>query len=38
MYENRLNNRPVDGTARYSNPRQFNVNVDEKMVPPPEQR
>jgi hypothetical protein len=38
MYENRLNNRRVEGTARYSNPRQFNVNVDEKMVPLSEQR
>jgi hypothetical protein len=38
MYENRLNSRRVEGTATYSNVRQFNVNTDEQVVPLPEQR
>ena len=33
MYENRLNSRRVEGTATYSNVRQFHVNVDEQLVP-----
>ena len=33
MYENRLNNRRVEGTATYSNFRQFNVAVDEQIAP-----
>jgi len=33
MYENRLNNRRVEGTATYSNFRQFNVVVDEQIAP-----
>jgi hypothetical protein len=39
MYENRLNNRRVEGTATYSNFRQFNVAVDEQIAPatPPPQ-
>ena len=38
MYENRLNSRRVEGTATYSNVRQFSVNVDEQVVPTPEPR
>lgn len=33
MYENRLNQRRVEGTATYSNFRQFNVAVDEQIAP-----
>jgi len=33
MYENRLNHRRVEGTATYSNFRQFNVVVDEQIAP-----
>jgi hypothetical protein len=38
MYENRLNNRRVEGTARYSNYREFNVKVDEQIVTPQQDR
>lgn len=33
MYENRLNSRRVEGTATYSNFREFNVAVDEQIAP-----
>ena len=32
MYENRLNQRRVEGTATYSNFREFNVKVDEQIL------
>lgn len=33
MYENRLNHRRIEGTATYSNFREFNVAVDEQIAP-----
>lgn len=33
MYENRLNSRRVEGTATYSNLREFDVKVDEEILP-----